>query len=155
MDSNDIQQVVQVSESAQAELQARRAVQATVGVPSNAIHSVVVFLVRNAFESPMPRNVTRGRDCFAYIESFRDPRLRNSQAQRVVTALRATRIAPTRRIRREHMQALTARADPSAERKCPRCGNSMVLRIAKRGSNAGNHFWGCSAHPACRVVQDL
>lgn len=35
---------------------------------------------------------------------------------------------------------------------CPRCGGSMVLRKAKRGSNAGNSFWGCSNFPQCRGV---
>ena len=26
----------------------------------------------------------------------------------------------------------------------------MVERTARRGSNAGNQFWGCSAYPACK-----
>ena len=33
---------------------------------------------------------------------------------------------------------------------CPLCGKPMVLRTARRGSNAGNQFWGCSAYPACK-----
>jgi restriction system protein len=33
---------------------------------------------------------------------------------------------------------------------CPNCGKPMVLRTAKRGANAGNQFWGCSAYPACK-----
>ena len=28
----------------------------------------------------------------------------------------------------------------------------MVLRIAKRGENAGNQFWGCSTFPKCRAI---
>jgi restriction system protein len=32
---------------------------------------------------------------------------------------------------------------------CPQCGKPMVQRTARRGSNAGSHFWGCSAYPAC------
>jgi restriction system protein len=35
---------------------------------------------------------------------------------------------------------------------CPRCGGSMVRRIAKRGSNAGGRFWGCSNFPKCSGV---
>jgi restriction system protein len=130
-----------------------KAVQAVAHMPSNAIHSVVVFVGRSTFKSAMPRNVTRHRDCFTYITSFRDPLLSDSQVQRTVTALQAARLRPTRRTRREHVQALRARADTFAERKCPRCGSSMVVRTARRGNNAGNQFWGCSAFPACRVVQ--
>ncbi|HUX82261.1 MAG TPA: restriction endonuclease [Halothiobacillus sp.] len=35
---------------------------------------------------------------------------------------------------------------------CPRCGGSMVRRVARQGSNAGNAFWGCSTYPKCRGV---
>jgi restriction system protein len=33
---------------------------------------------------------------------------------------------------------------------CPQCGKVMVLRTARRGANAGNQFWGCSAYPGCK-----
>lgn len=35
---------------------------------------------------------------------------------------------------------------------CPKCGAPMVKRIAKKGINAGNEFWGCSRYPSCRCV---
>lgn len=34
--------------------------------------------------------------------------------------------------------------------ECPLCGLAMVKRTARKGVNAGNEFWGCSAYPACR-----
>ena len=33
---------------------------------------------------------------------------------------------------------------------CPICSDSMVLRAAKRGNNAGKSFWGCSNYPRCK-----
>jgi restriction system protein len=36
---------------------------------------------------------------------------------------------------------------------CPRCGATMVRRIAQRGANAGKAFWGCSAFPQCRETR--
>jgi restriction system protein len=33
---------------------------------------------------------------------------------------------------------------------CPTCGEVMVLRRARTGTNAGQEFWGCSAFPGCR-----
>lgn len=33
---------------------------------------------------------------------------------------------------------------------CPVCGEPMVRRVAKRGPERGNEFWGCSRYPACR-----
>jgi restriction system protein len=35
---------------------------------------------------------------------------------------------------------------------CPQCGSAMVRRTAKKGSNAGNAFWGCSNYPQCRGI---
>ena len=33
---------------------------------------------------------------------------------------------------------------------CPTCNALMVLRIARRGLNAGAKFWGCSTYPMCK-----
>lgn len=33
---------------------------------------------------------------------------------------------------------------------CPQCGSSMVRRLARRGRNSGNYFWGCPRFPRCR-----
>ena len=37
---------------------------------------------------------------------------------------------------------------------CPLCGKPMVQRTARRGSNAGNRFWGCSTYPACKGIRN-
>lgn len=33
---------------------------------------------------------------------------------------------------------------------CPKCGEAMILRTAKKGTQAGQKFWGCSQFPKCR-----
>lgn len=38
---------------------------------------------------------------------------------------------------------------------CPRCGSPLVLRTAKKGDNAGNQFYGCSAFPKCRYIKNI
>lgn len=38
---------------------------------------------------------------------------------------------------------------------CPKCGASMVRRVAKRGANAGNEFYGCSNYPKCRCIINI
>ena len=35
---------------------------------------------------------------------------------------------------------------------CPICSHKMIKRVAKKGKNAGNTFWGCSQFPKCRGV---
>ncbi|MDG6025715.1 MAG: DUF2034 domain-containing protein [Candidatus Brocadia sp.] len=41
----------------------------------------------------------------------------------------------------------------SNDSTCPLCGDEMVLRTAKKGPNAGEKFWGCSAFPKCRATK--
>lgn len=32
---------------------------------------------------------------------------------------------------------------------CPKCASPMVIRVAKRGINQGQSFWGCTKYPGC------
>ncbi len=43
----------------------------------------------------------------------------------------------------------------TVQKICPSCGSDMVRRVAKNGPNAGNKFWGCSAFPKCRAVENI
>jgi restriction system protein len=38
---------------------------------------------------------------------------------------------------------------------CPVCAKPMVRRTAKRGSNAGAAFWGCSVYPSCKGTRPI
>ena len=38
---------------------------------------------------------------------------------------------------------------------CPHCGNAMVRRVAKQGTQRGKDFWGCSRFPACRGTRPI
>lgn len=43
----------------------------------------------------------------------------------------------------------------SYEKICPRCGSKLVLRVAKKGNNSGNEFYGCSSFPKCRYIEKI
>lgn len=38
---------------------------------------------------------------------------------------------------------------------CPKCGDSMVRRVARRGKYQGQSFWGCSSYPRCNGKVDI
>ncbi|MBR6846980.1 MAG: four helix bundle suffix domain-containing protein [Bacteroidales bacterium] len=49
-------------------------------------------------------------------------------------------------------ERLARRAEQNAQNDapfCPKCGKPMIKRIAKKGRNAGNAFWSCTAYPEC------
>jgi ssDNA-binding Zn-finger/Zn-ribbon topoisomerase 1 len=41
------------------------------------------------------------------------------------------------------------------EKVCPKCSASMVKRVAKKGTHAGEEFWACSAFPKCRTIKAI
>ncbi len=43
----------------------------------------------------------------------------------------------------------------TVNKQCPSCGSDMVKRVAKKGPNVGNQFWGCSSFPKCRAVENI
>ncbi len=38
---------------------------------------------------------------------------------------------------------------------CPKCGGELVLRVSKKGVNAGKQFYGCTNFPKCRFIKDF
>lgn len=44
---------------------------------------------------------------------------------------------------------------PEKPAVCPRCGGNLILRVAKKGENAGKSFYGCSNFPKCRYVRNV
>lgn len=49
----------------------------------------------------------------------------------------------------------SASVEAGEKPQCPRCGQALTERTAKRGQHAGQRFWGCSGFPQCRYTQEL
>ncbi|WP_176761569.1 topoisomerase DNA-binding C4 zinc finger domain-containing protein [Billgrantia gudaonensis] len=130
-----------------------KALEALLDVPAETILSLVVFSGSAVFKTRMPGNVTAGGGYVCYIESFREPVLNDFQVQEAMERIETGRLAPNRETHCQHVEQLKARFEPSAKRTCPECESDMVLHTVKRGANAGNRFWGCSAYPKCRQVE--
>ena len=45
--------------------------------------------------------------------------------------------------------------DLQSDRVCPKCHSVMAMKVAKKGSNAGNTFWACSGFPQCRYIEEV
>lgn len=56
---------------------------------------------------------------------------------------------------RQSAQNKSVEADETTSRICPKCGESLVLRTTKRGSHAGNQFYGCSNYPKYRFTKNI
>jgi restriction system protein len=56
-------------------------------------------------------------------------------------------------VQKERLISPTLGPAPTPPNLCPKCGGKMVMRIAQRGPNPGQIFWGCSNFPQCRFTK--
>jgi hypothetical protein len=132
-----------------------KALESLTGLPSDAFHSVIVFVGGSKFKTRMPNNVTHAGGYVAYIKSKTTPILTASEVDAAYQAISTGRLIPSFATNRTHVQNVQNRLDPDAPRSCPKCGAVMVKRTVKNGDKAGNPFWGCSAFPKCRTIQSI
>ena len=132
-----------------------KALQSWLGVPDSCVHSVVVFLGSCELRSDMPENVMYGGEFPRYVKRFATAVFTESELLDVVEKMNCGAASTTSDTHQEHIARLKARSDPEQSRRCPRCGNAMVLRTTKRGESAGSRFWGCSGYPKCRATQPV
>ena len=49
----------------------------------------------------------------------------------------------------------TSESTTAKDNICPRCGKELVLRTAKKGTNIGKTFYGCSGFPNCKYIKNI
>jgi len=130
-----------------------KAVQAVVEIPEHAIHSVVVFTGSSEFRTALPDNVTTLRTFRNHIMSKKIELIPEDQVNDVISQLQQARRKPGLATNTAHIKHLKRQTGQNGAPACPRCGNEMALRTAKRGNVAGNQFWGCTAFPKCRATK--
>jgi restriction system protein len=123
-------------------------------IPSEAIHSLVVFVGDSTFKTDMPDNVTYAGGYIRYIKSKREALLNQADVNGVIAQIDALRLQRGLATNRQHVNHLRAKSEPPSSHnpQCPKCGSDMVLRTARKGKNSGSEFWGCTSFPRCRGV---
>lgn len=132
-----------------------KALESLTCLSSDKFHSVIVFVGGSEFKTKMPRNVAYAGGYISCIKSKTDLILSSSEVEAVYSAISSGRLVPSLATNREHVANVQRRLDPDAPRSCPKCGAEMVLRTVKSGDKAGGKFWGCSAFPKCRTIQNV
>jgi hypothetical protein len=124
------------------------------GLEDGQVHSLVVFIGDSKFKTPMPKNVTHGGGYIRFIKSKDQHVLSPSQVDAIEQKISSGRLPQSRATRQAHIeQVKTTLAERESMKSCAKCGSPMRLRTAKKGTNAGAKFWGCSAFPKCRHTE--
>jgi ribosomal protein L37AE/L43A len=125
-------------------------------LPADCFYSVIVFMGDCKFKTPMPENVLFPLEYISYVKSKLTHRLKDDQVNQVVQAIEQCRFDRSLKTHINHARHVK---ELMAEKKkvnlCPKCGSPLVVRIAKKGPNAGNEFWGCSDFPKCRYTAPM
>lgn len=86
-----------------------KALEAVLGLPAGHFHSVVVFTGDCTFKTEMPKQIRRLSDLIAYIRSFSDEILDDSQVIAAARQLALVQSQTDSRARDEHVRALKKR----------------------------------------------
>ncbi|HHX8542166.1 TPA: NERD domain-containing protein [Vibrio diabolicus] len=133
-----------------------KTLESLLAVDSEKLHSVVVFIGDSTFKTDMPENVTYARGCLEYIKKFEQPVFSESEYSQFVHSINEVKLKKgivTDIKHRQHVKEIVEAKE--AIKQCSRCGSEMVVRETKRSENKGKRFWGCSAFPKCRSVEQF
>ena len=128
-----------------------KAVQNLLNVKMKSIISVVVFVGDSKFKTVMPYNVMELRDFLPFIRSHTEEIISSENVERFFQILSS----PEQNISTSQLEHVANVEQNKQYPLCPRCGKSMVLRTARKGSGAGTEFWGCSGFPNCKATKNV
>jgi hypothetical protein len=74
------------------------------GIPSDKIFSVIVFVGDSAFKTEMPENVRKGHGYIRYIKSKKEILLSDDDVIQIVEQIQAGRLTPSFKTHREHVK---------------------------------------------------
>jgi len=118
---------------------------------TDSIFSVVTFVGESTFKTDMPKNVTHGGEFISFIKSKTIKLLSEKEVQNIVSRIENGQLSKTRKTHKEHIKHVQKIVkDKEETNSCPKCGSELILRVAKKGKNKGNKFYGCSNYPKCR-----
>lgn len=127
-----------------------KAIESFLGLGSECVYSVVVFVGSADFRTTMPPNVVYLSGLCPYIRSKAELKIGKEKFWSCVDRLQRQKIGLATE------KPTAARAQVVKQKSnCPICGEEMALRTARKGKSAGQQFWGCTKFPKCRGTRNL
>ena len=113
---------------------------------------IVIEELKNQFQKWTTDSITYARMLYVLC----------SRCAKMVERLLASRLEQfkqqggfTENLTKERVATQTQQALDQGTPTCPLCGKPMIKRYYKRGTKAGQSFWGCSAYPACEGTRRM
>ncbi len=130
-----------------------KTLESLLNINKNIIFSIITFVGDSTFKTEMPENVTYMGEFINFINSKKIKLLSEEEVHEINTLISEKRLSQTIKTHVNHVQHVKDIVRNKENKKlCPKCGNSLVKRISKRGANIGSEFYGCSNYPKCRYT---
>ncbi len=117
-----------------------KALEATLGVNPEHLHSVITFVGGSTFKTEVPANVTQGIGFIRYIQSFQQPVFSEAGVDAMLQALQTGRRAPTLATHREHVQSLKRGVIRRPNGNIRNAEARLLFAPGKSGPKAGQQF---------------
>jgi hypothetical protein len=128
-----------------------KALQEVLGTSLQKMFSIVVFRGRFRFMKPVPQNVFFHR-CSSWVARRTEAVIENQEVVRILSVLRALGVSGSFAA---SQHAASVRQRYASVTQCPKCGGTLIERVARSGSAPGSTFLGCSGYPACRYTRNV
>jgi predicted RNA-binding Zn-ribbon protein involved in translation (DUF1610 family) len=143
-----------------------KTLQKLLNLDDDKIFSVVMFVGEATFKTDMPSNVVYPLGLLKFIKSHQTVLFTSREMWRLVEEIEDAQLVKGFKTNREHVQSLKAKIDSTPKKTrvtrefkndlyCPKCGNELIVRTAKRGKNIGGRFYGCNSYPRCKYTKSI
>ena len=133
-----------------------KTIENALNIEPHKIFSVIVFTGDSIFKTKMPENVKHGISYIDYIKSKTHKIISQKEIAGIIASIESGRLSQSFKTNREHVRHVKSIIEEKEQKNlCPKCSSELILRVAKKGANAGKQFYGCSNYPKCRYTAQL
>jgi hypothetical protein len=130
----------------------------SLNIEGGNIFSVIVFAGDSTFKTSMPDNVRYPMGYIKYIKSKKEKLFSEQEVKKIIDQINSGKLQTSFKTHRqhiEHVKSIVNEKKINEDKVCPKCGNQMVLKTAKKGKYKGQQFWGCKNFPKCREIINI
>ncbi|MFM2605934.1 nuclease-related domain-containing protein [Vibrio diabolicus] len=128
----------------------KKALAAYFGIDEGLINTIVYFSGDCELKTELPANVLNC-SLARHVKRFKNIVLTEHEIDDLLLRVHQ-HIENSTTTRRQHVKDLRSRHNSTSV--CPRCGSSLVKRVARSGPNVGKAFLGCESFPQCRFTKN-
>lgn len=133
-----------------------KAVRELLGLKSDQVHNVVVFVGACTFKTRMPPEVLQGVGGLAgFIRKKSRVVFTEDEVRRFTKDILTHRLGPGFLTERTHVRNVKRKISENkaiSKIACPRCGGAMIKRVNRR---SGEWFLGCRRFPGCTGARSI